>query len=160
MFANKVTQGSLGENIAGHLGVGVGQRRDARLRRGGCARSRGSCQLHPAACAAAALTGTARSAATTRGFVAGRPYWASTVSGYRASAAAAVATAEYIHRQSEHRMKHPSIRFSRWTRRISRAFFKNAWPLQPGSMAWHFFEDESSVFFSKIQKSSLFSRRH
>lgn len=146
MFADEVTQSSLSEDITGHLGVGVGQRRDARLRRSCRARSRRSCQLHPAACTAAALAGTARRAATTHGFVTGRPYRASTVSGYRASAAAAVATAEYIHRQSEHRMKHPSIRFSRWTRRVSRAFFKNAWSLESGSTAWH----SSGRLFSKI----------
>lgn len=128
MFADKVTQGPLGEDVASHLGVGVGQRRDARLRRGGRARSRGSCQLHPATRAAAALAGTARRAATTTagGLVARRPHRASTASGYRASAAAAVATAEYIHRQSEHRMKHPSIRFNRWAERVSRTSFKGA----------------------------------
>lgn len=118
MLADEVAQSPLGEDVAGHLGVGVGQRRDARLRRSGRARSRGSCQLHPAA-RATALAGTARRATTTTtststsGLVAGRPHRAGTASGYRASAAAAVATAEYIHRQSERRMKHPSIRFTR-----------------------------------------------
>lgn len=128
MFANEVAQGPLGEDVAGHLGVGVGQRRDARLRRGRRARSRGSCQLHPATRVAAALAGTARRAATTTtgGLVARRPRRASTASGYRASAAAAVATAEYIHRQSEHRMKHPSIRFTRRVEKASRASFKTA----------------------------------
>lgn len=115
MLADKVAQGPLGEDVAGHLSVGVSQRRDARLRRGGRARSRSSCQLHPAT-RATALAGTARRATTsTSGLVAGRPHRAGTASGYRASAAAAaaVATAEYIHRQSERRMKHPSIRFTR-----------------------------------------------
>lgn len=111
MLANEITEGPLGEDVAGHLGVRVGQRGYARLRRGGRARRRGPRQLHPAA-RATALAGTARRAATS-GLVAGRPDRAGTASGYRASAAAAVATAEYIHRQSEHRMEHPPIRFTR-----------------------------------------------
>lgn len=110
MLADKVAESPLGEDVAGHLGVGVGQRRNARLRRGGDAGSRGPCQLHPVA-RSAALAGTARR--STAGLVAGPPHRASAASGYRAaSATAAVATAEYIHRQSQRRMIHPSIRFT------------------------------------------------
>lgn len=117
MLADEVTEGSLGQDVAGHLGVSIGQRRNTRLRRGGSARSRGSCQLHPVA-GSAALAGSTR--CSTAGLVAGPPHRASAASGYRASATAAVATAEYIHRQSERRMIHPSIRFTAGTSRLLR----------------------------------------
>lgn len=136
MLADEVTQSPLGEYVAGHLGVGVGQRGDAGLRRGGRARRRGACQLHPtSARATAALAGTAARRTTTGRLAAGRPHRAGTASGYRASAAAAVATAEYIHRQSERRMEHPSIRFTRCAKGVSRAFFEDAWPPRSGSTA-------------------------
>lgn len=133
MLADEVAESPLGEDVAGHLGVGIGQRRNAGLGRGGDARSRGSCQLHPVACPAA-LAGTARR--STAGLVAGPPHRASAASGYRAaSATAAVATAEYIHRQSERRMIHPSIRFTAPTshRFSSRAQFSPFLPSFPPS---------------------------
>ena len=126
MLADEVTEGPLGEDVAGHLGVGIGQRRNAWLRRGGSARSRGPCQLHPVA-GSAALAGS--TPCSTARLVAGPPHRASAASGYRASATAAVATAEYIHRQSERRMIHPSIRFTaRASRPLRRSSAASTFP--------------------------------
>lgn len=113
VLAEVVVQGPLGEDIAGHLRIGIRQRRSARLRRGGSARSRGSCQLHPAAGSSTVLAWSTR--CSTTGLVAGPPHRGSSTSWYRASSTTAVTTAEYIHRQSERRMIHPSIRFRGWT---------------------------------------------